>query len=334
MSRSTKTSAPPETLALAEHVPLAPLTTWRIGGPARWYLEPRREEVRPALEWARDSGVPVVVLGRGSNVLVDSAGLDALVLCTRSALTNLEREGDLLVADAGVPLPKLAKRAADEGYSGFEFLAGIPGTVGGGVVINAGLTAFRPREISQVLEAVEIVDRDLRVRRLAASDIEPAYRQTNLLGADAFVLRAWFRLTDRGDATAIREATQAHLAERRRKQPLDRATAGSTFTQPPGGRAAGWYIERSGLKGLRVGGAEVSAKHANWIENGGGATSDDVKALIGEIQRRVAERFGVSLQREVRYLSNDSAAAAVSAIDTVADAAPATGLGARTSHGD
>jgi UDP-N-acetylmuramate dehydrogenase len=296
-----------ESLALArglrERYPLAPYTTWRIGGPARWFAEPEADELLPLLRAAREDGVRVHVLGRGSNVLVDSAGVDGLVIVTRNSLVRLEREGARIVADAGVSLPRLAKFAAAEGFRGFEFLVGIPGTVGGAVVINAGLTVYRPRETAAVLEDVEAIDAQLVPVVRTAAEIAPAYRSTNLLGSGACVVRARFRLEEAGDPEEIHRATLEHLAERKRKQPLDRFTAGSTFKQPAGGRPAGWYIEEAGLKGACENGARVSPKHANWIENRGDATSDDVRRLMDRIVETVHARFGVTLEPEVRFVS-------------------------------
>ncbi len=287
---------------LREHVPLAPFTTWRIGGPARWFAEPRADELLPLLAAARQDGLRVHFIGRGSNLLVDSAGLDGLVVVTRNSLASLRRAGDTLVAEAGVSLPRLSKAAAGEGFKGFEFLVGIPGTVGGGVMINAGLTMFRPREIAAVLDRVDLIDAQLQPVSVRADAIEPGYRSTSLLQSGACVARAVFRLEEQGDPEAIHRDTLEHLAERKRKQPLDKFTAGSTFKQPANGHPAGWYIEQAGLKGSRSGGAFISLKHGNWIENNGSATSDDVRRLMDRVVAEVGARFGVTLEPEVRCL--------------------------------
>lgn len=296
-------------LNVKENVPLVPLTTWRVGGPARWFVELDRTDchrlIQPLIQRARECGIPVYFLGRGSNVLVSDDGLDGLVICTRSSFQRCSRDGSYLVAEAGVPLPRLARYAADLGYAGYEFLIGIPGTVGGGVVINAGLTAQGRKEIADLLVDVEVIDRDGERAVLERSQLDLGYRRSALLDQGVFVVRARFRLDTPGDRERIHRQMVAHLMERRRKQPLTKATAGSTFKQPQGGKPAGWYIERAGLKGRRVGRAVVSKKHANWIVNSGGATAGEIKDLIALIRSEVTEKFGVHLEREVRYLPED-----------------------------
>lgn len=282
--------------------PLASLTTWRIGGPAKWLAEPTVAEVPKLLEWACGKGVPVYFLGRGSNVLIADEGLPGLVLLTRRSLTKLSREGAVLVAGSGVPLPMLAKFAASEGFSGFEFLIGIPGTVGGGVAMNAGLTVFRPREITSLVKNFNVVGLDGQLSTLTMADICARYRATKLLEGGQFVSEVTFRLDQPGDPEMIKENTYSHLAERKGKQPLDKFTAGSTFKSPSNSRGAGWYIEQAGLKGYQIGGARVSEKHANWIENCGGATAKDVRSLIEHVQEKVVKVFGRKLETEVQFL--------------------------------
>ena len=291
---------------LREHVPLAPLTTWRIGGPARYLAEPPAEKMPDLLAWARSAGLPVWILGRGSNVLIDDKGLSGLVILTRNIWQEIRHEGDFLVAGAGVSLPRLCKAAAAEGYSGFEFFIGIPGTVGGAVFMNAGFGPGDPRDTRAVLEDVGLVRRDGEVTRVPAADLRMDYRHSvlqdagNALG-DAVVTDARFRLEHPGDAAAIRDETRKHLADRKRKQPLTRPTAGSVFRASDGVPAA-VHIDRAGLKGYRDGDACVSPKHANWIENLGHATAADVRALIDHVRTTVQKVFGVTLEPEVREL--------------------------------
>lgn len=287
---------------LRQNTCLATYTTWKVGGAARWLAEPEQEEIVPLLKAASKCNLSVYFLGRGSNVLIDSSGLPGLVILTRNSLTSIARDKDRIIADAGVSLPRLSKTAAREGFKGYEFLVGIPGTVGGGIVMNAGLSAFRPKEICSVLDTVELVDQQGNIHILTVDEIEPAYRSTKLLDKRHLVLRASFRLEQPGDPNDIHKRTLEHLAERKRKQPLDKATAGSTFKQPQGGQPAGWYIENAGLKDLRIGGARISPIHANWIENDGHATSDDIESLIEEVKNRVYDQFGVTLEEEIRYL--------------------------------
>jgi len=207
-----------------------------------------------------------------------------------------------LMAEAGVSLPRLSKAAANQGVGGYEFLIGIPGTVGGALAMNAGLTVFRPKEVRDIVDEVEIIDRGGNVHRVSYESLHPGYRCSDLLHQDHLVCRAWFRLTAPADPEEIHQRTLQHLADRKRKQPLDRPTAGSTFKQPPGGKPAGWYIEQAGLRGLQVGGVRVSPKHANWIENLGPGTARDVMEIIHRIKETVQEKFSVSLEEEIRYL--------------------------------
>lgn len=287
-----------------ENVSLAPYTTWKIGGYARWLAEPTLEELPKIIQWANEKEIPTYFLGRGSNVLIDDAGLQGIVIVTRNSLTELKREGDYIVAESGVFLPHVSKLAAKEGFSGFEFLIGIPGTVGGAVAMNAGLTVFRPREMTAVVEDFDVLNLNGSIQTFTMDDLEPRYRYTNLLDGKRLVLQARFRLEHRADPEQIRHNTFEHLAERKRKQPLDKPTTGSTFKSPPGSKGAGWYIEKAGLKGCKIGKARVSPVHANWIENLGEATSADVRELIAHIQNTVKTRLGIYLEPEVRFLSS------------------------------
>ena len=286
---------------------MAPFTTWKVGGVAQWYAEPTTEELPGLLRLAREHGVPVFFLGRGSNVLIADKGLPGLVIHTWKALSGIRRIGeDMVEAEAGVPLPRLSRFVADLGCAGFEFLIGIPGTVGGGVVINAGLRAPLRREVSDILAEVDIVEADGKTISLSASEIGLRYRHSKLLDRGCFVLRARFLLQDFASGSdVIRRRTGHHLLERKQNQPLSRQTAGSTFKQVRAGPATGWYLEQAGLKGHRVGGAVVSEKHANWIETDVTATATDVKELMKVMVNEVQAKFGVVIQREVRFLPED-----------------------------
>ena len=295
---------PPASAAwqLRENVPLAPLTTWKIGGPARFLAEPPVDALPEVLAWARGENLPVWFMGRGSNVLVDENGLPGLVILTRNVWQEIREEDGQIVAEAGVSLPRLAKFAASLGFAGYEFLIGIPGTVGGGVAINAGFKQGDLRDMAHLAEQVETVSPRGEVRREVYSAFHPAYRRTDLLGNHHCVTRVWFRLETRGTTEAIRAETKAHLIARKRKQPLTRPTAGSVFKSTPDGTPAAVFIDRINLKGLRVGDAMVSHKHANWIENVGQATAGDVRALIHMIQTHVRDACGVRLEPEIRDL--------------------------------
>lgn len=286
-----------------EQVPLAQYTTWKIGGSARWFAEPTAQELPELFAWASDQDIPIYFLGRGSNVLIDDAGLPGLVILTRNSMTELRREGNHIIAGSGVFLPHLSKFVAREGFAGFEFLIGIPGTVGGALAINAGLTVFRPREMVSIVESFDLVNLDGSIETLTMDDVHSGYRYTDLLDGKRFILEVRFRLEDEGNPEEIRRNTFDHLVERKQKQPLDKATAGSTFKSPPGSKGAGWYIEQAGLKGFQIGGAQVSTVHANWIENLGHATSADVRQLIEHIQNTVQGCCGIKLEPEVITLS-------------------------------
>lgn len=304
MYYSRRTSKPP--LTLQEDVPLAPYSSWKVGGSAQWLAEPTVDELPNLLRWASQQEIPVYFLGRGSNVLIDDAGLPGLVILTRNSMSELYRKEDRIIAASGVFLPRLSQFAAREGFSGFEFLIGIPGTVGGALVMNAGLTVFRPREMASVVVDFDVVNSDGSLETLVLEDISVDYRKSDLLYGRRFVSRVRFRLEHEGDPEKIRSDTLAHLAERKRKQPLDKPTAGSTFKSPPGGKGAGWYIERAGLKGFQVGNAKVSLIHANWIENLGGATATDIRQLISHIQETVEVKMETHLEPEIIMLQEST----------------------------
>lgn len=291
---------------IRENVPLAPLTTWRIGGPARLLAEPTADQMPELLAWARAQGIRVWWLGRGSNVLVDDAGLDGLVVLTRNGMTSVERRGDLIHAEAGVSLSRVAKLAADSGFAGFEFLIGIPGTVGAAVAINAGFKQGDPRHMLALVHDADLIALDGSTRTVTMQAVHARYRYTDILETEELVLRARLKLETPGDPAAIRAETSALLLQRKRTQPLTRPTAGSVFKAIADGTPAAVFIDRAGLKGLTVGGAVVSPKHANWIENAGGATARDVLALVEQVRERVHTQFGHELEPEIRYLHNEA----------------------------
>lgn len=292
------------------HVPLAPLTTWKIGGRAEWFWQPRSEaELLDALAWARHEGLKVHLLGRGSNVLIADAGLDGLVICLRELgenafHTQAADDGSVcLEVPGGMSLPRLSKVAAQHGYSGYEFFIGIPGTVGGAVVMNAGYGPCDPRQTAALCSEVRVLSPDGGAAWRPYTDFHPAYRKTDLMHSHWIVTAARFRLFDRAAPEAIRAETALHLQMRHQRQPLTRPTAGSVFKATEDGVPAAVLIDRCGLKGACVGGAQISYKHANWIENIGQATAADVLALIEKVVAVVDEREGIRLQPEIRLLS-------------------------------
>jgi UDP-N-acetylenolpyruvoylglucosamine reductase len=282
---------------MEEHVDLARFTTIGTGGPARWFVRPESVgELVRALRWARDEGVPVEVIGLGSNVLVHDDGVEALVVKVAGDLAVARTEGTFLVAGGGAPNAVCLHRARAAGLAGFEFASAIPGTVGGGVRMNAGAYG---REWRDLLVDAVVVDAG-GPRTLTAADLDLSYRHSGLR-AGQVVAQARFRL-EPGSTDAVKAKVAELLAQRKATQPTNKRTFGSVFKNPGGGLGAGSAIEQCGLKGYRIGGALISPRHANFIENAGDATSADCLALMAEARRRVHERFGVELQHEVRFL--------------------------------
>jgi UDP-N-acetylmuramate dehydrogenase len=273
---------------------LAPLTTWRIGGPAELLVRPADvPDARLALAWARELGLPWRVMGNGSNLLVRDAGVRGLVLRLRGRLNRVARDGALLVAGAGAAFPAVARRAAAEGLCGLEFGAGIPGTIGGALVMNAGWHEF---EIGNHVEYAELLDGAGDVLRWDRAACAFGYRTSRLRQSGLVVLGAAFRLQP-GDAPAIRERLERFARSRKASQPTELPSCGSVFLKPPGD-FAGRLIEQAGLKGRRVGDVQVSPKHANFFVNLGRGSAADALALVEQVEREVAERFGVRLERE------------------------------------
>ena len=283
--------------------PLARLTTVRTGGPADYFARPESsEQLAELLAWADGGQIDVGVVGSGSNLLVADEGFRGLVLKLGGDLAAIERDGDRLLCGGGARLPKASAFAAGEGLSGLEFGVNIPGTVGGAVKMNANAYGG---DLSRVLESVEIATPEGTERRVPA-DLGFAYRSSNL-GEREIVASAVFALSP-----AAPEAVKATLAEMRRKrreaQPSGIKTFGSTFKNPEDpraeGRSAGVLLDESGCRGMEVGGARFSDKHANFVENAGEATTADVLALMAEGRRRVHEAFGVVLEPEVQVLGD------------------------------
>jgi UDP-N-acetylenolpyruvoylglucosamine reductase len=284
-------------MKLEEHVALARFTTIGTGGTARWFAKPETlDELQELLRWARDEGHAVETIGLGSNVLVHDEGVDALVLRLAGSLAETHVEGETLVAGGGATNAVCLHRARDAGLAGFEFAAAIPGTVGGGVRMNAGAWG---REFRDVLVEAVIVDAD-DAQTLTAAELDLAYRHSSLV-AGQVVARVKVALEPR-DPAEIKAAVGALLEQRRSTQPTNKRTFGSVFKNPSAELGAGRAIEECGLKDHRIGGARISPVHANFIENAGDATSDDALALMAEARMRVYTRFGVELDHEVRFL--------------------------------
>ena len=278
--------------------PMSRHTTLRLGGPADYLVFPRSpEEIRAMFAEAGAYNLPVTVIGHGSNLLVLDGGIRGLVICIGKNMKKIIRQGDTLTVQAGAMLGRTAMEAAEAGLTGMEFASGIPGTIGGGVTMNAG--AY-DGEMAQVVTRVNGVYPNGARVSLAANEMRFGYRTSAVQGTDLVVTEVTFEL-QKGDPAEIRAKMSDLNARRAEKQPLDMPSAGSTFKRPAG-HFAGALIEQCALKGVRVGGAEVSTKHAGFIINTGGATCDDVKALIGKVQRTVLDATGVRLEPEVKLL--------------------------------
>ncbi len=285
-----------------EHEPMARHTTLRVGGPAEILFSPASEkQLLFAVEAARSAGVPARIIGNGSNLLVLDGGLPGLTIRLGETFSEVSVDGSRITAQAGALLSRVAAAARDASLTGLEFASGIPGSVGGGMAMNAGAYGG---QLSDVFESCRALDPETGiVSALTPAEMALGYRESAALSRGLIVTEATFRLT-----AGEREAIQARMddlnARRRDKQPLSLPSAGSTFKRPEG-YFAGALIEQAGLKGLRVGGASVSEKHAGFVVNDAGATAGDVLALIRLIQARVFEHSGVRLEPEVRILGTE-----------------------------
>lgn len=284
------------------HEPLADHTSFRIGGPADLFVVvPGERELEKLLPVLSRSGRPWVVLGNGTNLLVADAGYRGVVVRLGEGFRTLTRTARGLAAGAATPLPALARAAVEAGLAGCEFLAGIPGTVGGAVHMNAGAWGA---SLADIVAAVNTRREDGAEAVYVPAELHFGYRTSRFAGSREVVTRVEVALQP-GEAEEIKRRTAELMAARRRTQPVGLPSAGSVFKNPPGAKA-GQLLEAAGVKGLRRGGAQVSEIHANFIVNTGGATAADVLGLISELQRRVEERFGVALEPEIQLLGVDS----------------------------
>lgn len=296
-----------ETASWRADYPMSRLSSWRAGGRARWLFTPANVADMDALSASPSggestSGESPLFVGHGSNLLVRDGGYDGIVVRTAPGLSALRREEDGRVyAAAGVGCPKLAKFCAANGLAGGEFFAGIPGTVGGALAMNAGCHG---EETWGRVDAAAVIAQGgvAETRRPDAFSI--SYRNVRAADAPLFV-GAWFCFME-SESAAVRRKLKELLQRRSETQPLGAATAGSVFCNPPGDYA-GRLIEQCGLKGARVGGASVSTKHANFIVNDGGATAANIEELISLVRHRVADSTGVALRPEVRIVGKEAA---------------------------
>lgn len=282
-----------------ENVTLAPYTTMRTGGPAALFAEPRNaQQLAHVHQWAQEEGLPLLILGNGSNLLIADSGFDGLVIHLGRALSEVSVFANTLTAQAGASLAAAARAAAQASLTGLEFAAGIPGSIGGAVCMNAGAYGG---EIAQVIVSAHVLTPE-GVRTVSKDELSLGYRSSAVMQNGWVVLEATFELAP-GSPDEIK-ATMADLAARRReKQPLQYPSCGSFFKRPVG-YYAGALIEQAGLKGYRVGDAQVSEMHAGFVINRGHATSSEIYRLMQEVQRRVQAQFGVTLEPEVRLIGH------------------------------
>jgi UDP-N-acetylmuramate dehydrogenase len=296
----------PETNCLIQpQVPLASMTSFRVGGPAEWFVSPQTlEELQESFAWAHHEGLPVTLLGAGSNLLISDQGLPGLVISTRHLRhLDLDLATGQMTVGAGYSVPRLARLAAEHGWAGLEWAVGIPGTVGGAVVMNAGAhqecTADR-------LHSVQVLSPQGTVLLLEPQDLGYGYRTSALQGGNQLVVQATFQLQPGADPEQVKAATEAHL--QLKTQPYHLPSCGSVFRNP-GPRTAGWLIERTGLKGFRIGSAQVAERHANFILNCGGATASDILRVIRHVQNQVSDRWSLPLKPEVKIVGDFPSAA-------------------------
>ena len=295
----SRLSAALPALEIRENEPMSEHCSFKIGGPARLMLLPSSaEEAASALAILRSSGAQVVIVGSCTNLLIPDEGYPGAVVRMSKPASSMELlDAARIRAQAGATLNALAVFAARHGLTGLEFAHGIPGSVGGGVAMNAGAYGGEMRD---VLESAEYVDADGVISTLSGDALGLSYRHSAFSDTDKLITSAVFRLTP-GDGEAVRARMNELIEKRRASQPLDMPSAGSTFKRPKTGYAAA-LIDQAGLKGLSVGGAMVSTKHAGFVVNAGGATYSDVIELMREVRRRVYEFSGVLLEPEVKII--------------------------------
>lgn len=278
--------------------PMSKHTTFRIGGPADFYLCPHStKEVQQTIQICKEENLPYFILGNGSNLLVSDKGYRGVIIQLWKNFSDISVKDCCITAKAGALLSKVAAEALEEGLTGMEFASGIPGTIGGAVFMNAGAYGG---EMKDIIKEVKVLDDQGEVRVLSNEEMKLGYRTSIVKEKGYTVLSAVLQLK-KGEVSVIRETMEDLKNRRTSKQPLDMPSAGSTFKRPEG-YFAGKLIMDSGLRGFSVGGAQVSEKHCGFVVNKGGATAEDVTALIREVQRRVKEKFGVELETEVRFL--------------------------------
>ncbi|MBW4695423.1 MAG: UDP-N-acetylmuramate dehydrogenase [Lyngbya sp. HA4199-MV5] len=311
LKSSTQADAQPVRLfgtdcLIKPHIPLASLTSFRVGGPAQWYVAPKQvAELQASFDWARVHGLPVTLLGAGSNLLISDRGLPGLVISTRRLRQSLfDPESGQVTVGAGEPLPRLAWHAAARGLQGLEWAVGIPGTVGGAIVMNAGAHGGCTADY---LVNAHVLLPDGTTKILTPQDLRYRYRTSALQGKNWLVTQATFQLQPGVDPATLTKLTTQHHQHRRTTQPYHLPSCGSVFRNPRDHKA-GWLIEQAGLKGYQIGGAQIAERHANFILNCGNAMASDIFRLIHHVQQEVEQRWSLHLEPEVKILGDFQAA--------------------------
>ena len=276
--------------------PMSAHTTFRIGGPADYYVEPTFEEVKELLPFLKKENIPYTLIGNGSNLLVSDEGIEGVVVSFGKEMSEVFCEKEVVRAKAGILLSRLASFAASKSLSGLEFASGIPGTLGGAITMNAGAYGG---EMKDVVQSVTVLDGD-EIKEYSGEEMDFSYRHSRVLDEDLIVLEVTMKLQS-GSEEEILSSMKELNGKRVEKQPLNFPSAGSTFKRPEGYFAAK-LIEDAGLKGYTVGGAKVSEKHSGFVINFDHATAKDVCTLMQDVQRIVKEKFDVSLEPEVRLI--------------------------------
>lgn len=281
--------------------PMEKHTTFQIGGPAQIFVVPtNKEQVRQVVLLCNRERVPFFVLGKGSNLLVSDAGIEGVVMQMYEAFSDYQVMGNRIYADSGIMLSKLGRIACEEGLAGFEFASGIPGTLGGAVMMNAGAYGG---EMKDIIESVCLMDQEGNVFTKSCEEMEFSYRHSIVEENHYIVLGATICL-ERGERAAIQAKMAELMTARKTKQPLEFPSAGSTFKRPEG-YFAGKLIMDAGLSGYQVGGAQVSEKHCGFVINRGNATAVDVTQLIADVRKKVYDAFQVELEPEVRLVGRE-----------------------------
>lgn len=281
--------------------PMSRHTTFRVGGPADFFVTPKaKEEVRDVIRICKEAGMPYYIIGNGSNLLVSDAGYRGVIVQIYKEMNEVKVEGDLVKAQAGALLSGIAAKALGAELSGFEFASGIPGTIGGACVMNAGAYGG---EMKDVLESVTVLTGEGKIIELDRNELELGYRTSVIAKKGYIVLGAVLKL-ERGDGEKIKTYMDELKEKRVTKQPLEYPSAGSTFKRPEG-YFAGKLIEDAGLRGFQVGGAQVSEKHCGFVINRDHATAADIMELMRQVQIRVKENSGVDLEPEVKRLGDE-----------------------------